>query len=109
MDGVTILNQTMVYEWPTWAFIVIIVMAIIFGIGISVIIEKDSIFGGLVTLISFLVAIVLALIDPKVETGLYKYEAIIDDDVSFTELYEQYDLIARRGEIYILQDKEDQE
>lgn len=109
MDGITILNQSMTYDWPTWRYIVVIAGVAIIMLCISAIMNNGSGFWGLLALILLLGLIGLGMISPKEETGLYEYEAIIDEDVSFTDLYEKYDIVEQRGEIYILRDKEIQE
>lgn len=40
----------------------------------------------------------------RVET---RYECAIDDTASFIEIMENYDVIDRRGDIWILEDKDD--
>lgn len=35
-----------------------------------------------------------------------QYECIIDDSVSINEVYENYNVIERRGDIWVLEDKE---
>lgn len=40
----------------------------------------------------------------KVET---RYECTIDDTTSFIEIMENYDVVDRRGDIWILEDKDD--
>jgi len=40
-----------------------------------------------------------------VPTGCYRYECTIDDDASFTDILEEYDVIEQRGEIWVLEDK----
>ena len=109
MDGITILNQTMIYDWPTWRVIVTIVMVAVIALCITAIMDNGSGIWGLLALVTFFGLIIIGVIGPEVETGLYKYEAIIDEDVSFTELYERYEIVNQRGEIYILRDKEVQE
>ena len=37
-----------------------------------------------------------------------QYECIIDDSVSINEVYEKYNVIERRGKIWILEDKIDE-
>jgi len=106
MDGITILNQYMTYDWPTWRYIVLIAGVAIIMLCISAVMDNCSGLWGVLALVILLGLIVLGIISPKEETGLYEYEAIIDDGVSFTDLYEQYDIVEQRGEIYILKDKE---
>ena len=40
-------------------------------------------------------------------TGRYRYEVTIDDSVSITEVYDHYNVVEQRGDIWILEDKED--
>ena len=39
-------------------------------------------------------------------TGRYKYEATINKDVPFTEVYKKYDVVKQKGDIWVLKDKE---
>lgn len=41
------------------------------------------------------------------ETGRYRYEVTINDEVSFKELYEKYDVIEQKGKIYVIEEKEE--
>lgn len=43
------------------------------------------------------------------ETGRYRYEVTIDDNVAFKELYEKYDIIEQKGKIYVIEEKEVEE
>lgn len=43
---------------------------------------------------------------PVVDTGRNRYEVILDDSVSANEIYEKYKVIERRGEIWVIEDKE---
>lgn len=38
-------------------------------------------------------------------TGRYQYECLIDDETSCAEIYDKYDVVDRRGEIWVLEDK----
>lgn len=40
------------------------------------------------------------------KSGRYQYEVILDEDYKFIELYNKYNVIERRGEIWVLEDKE---
>lgn len=42
----------------------------------------------------------------KKPSGRYQYECLIDDTVPYTEIYNKYDVIERRGSIWVLEDKE---
>lgn len=41
-----------------------------------------------------------------VPNGEVRYEVLINDDTSFTEVIEKYDIIEQRGEIFVLEEKE---
>lgn len=43
----------------------------------------------------------------KKPTGRYKYECLIDDKTPYAEICDKYDVVDRRGEIWILEDKEE--
>lgn len=40
-------------------------------------------------------------------TGRYRYEVTIDKSVSITDVYDNYNVIEQRGEIWVLEDKEE--
>lgn len=42
----------------------------------------------------------------KMPTGKYEYEVILEDDYPVSELYESYEIIDQRGEIWVIKDKE---
>ena len=48
----------------------------------------------------------LSLIFYEVPTNRYRYEVTIDESVTITEIYDNYDVIEQRGDIWILEDKE---
>lgn len=39
-------------------------------------------------------------------SGRYQYECLIDDTISYTEIYDKYDVVEQRGSIWVLEDKE---
>lgn len=41
-----------------------------------------------------------------VPNGKVRYEVLINDDTSFTEVIEKYEIIEQRGEIFVLEEKE---
>lgn len=43
----------------------------------------------------------------KKPTGRYQYECLIDDKTSYTEIYDKYEVVGQRGEIWVLEDKEE--
>ena len=49
--------------------------------------------------------ILLFLVTRKRESGRNRYECLIDDTASFTEVAENYDIVGQRGNLWILEDK----
>lgn len=41
-----------------------------------------------------------------IDTGRMRYECLIGDDVSLSELLDEYDIVGKRGKIYIFETKE---
>lgn len=50
----------------------------------------------------------LALILCSVKIEKTRYECAIDDTTSFIEIMENYDVVGRRGDLWILEDKADE-
>ena len=46
-----------------------------------------------------------AIFDKTVHTGRYQYECLINDRAAFTDIYEDYNVIEQRGDLWILEDK----
>lgn len=113
MKGVDILNIEEISAVPEWIDIVIIIAVIVFIISIIILfISYDlwnvSFIASIITmLISFIFIIVLGVNDIEEPTGRYRYEATIDESVSITEIYDRYKVVDRRGDIWILEDKEE--
>ena len=113
MDGVTILNQYTTFDMPIWVIPVIVVLiicsisSVVLG---SIAMDNCNTNVGF-ALLTICITIIVGIIALPIvfHTESYEYEAIIDEDVSFTELNERYEIIDQRGEIYILRDKEIQE
>ena len=111
IEGVEILNQTMIMTYPKWFLPVLLVGAALIWLGLLYLCEYifDAEFAGwfLGMVLSFVfIAVMRFTLCDLTPTGRYRYEATIDKSVSFTELYEKYDIVEQRGEIYILEDKE---
>lgn len=61
---------------------------------------------GILSLILYLITCLLITSGPKVETGRQEYMVQFNDDMSFVEIYDKYDVIEQRGDIWTIQDKE---
>lgn len=112
MNGITILNTTVVDDYARWVLPTVLALGIICIVAFVLMINSDDtraveIFG----IISF-VAIIAALIIIIASKTHWRtnernqYECIIDDGVSINEVYENYNVIERRGDIWVLEDKE---
>ena len=115
MEGVTILNQMDILESPNWVVLTIFSLAIVFGISFAVGINSEpdkwySPLAAIMVILCLLGIIILMFISGELRepTGKYEYEAIIDDTVVFTELYEKYEVVEQRGEIWVLKDKDEE-
>lgn len=113
IDGITILNQTVITESvmsnETLFRIAGLIFAITLVLTIIFLLENWDI-AGCCTAIICLVAIVICILQTirseDIPTGRYKYEVTVDESVRFTDIYEKYDVVERRGEIWVLEDKE---
>ena len=114
MEGVTILNQTEIME-PTQLTATIVVILTIISL-----ISCIAFFIAYITMVSNVCPVILAFISisslvtvffigalsPKHLTG-YEYEVTIDENVSMKEVYERYEIVEQRGDIWVLRDKKD--
>lgn len=111
IEGITVLNQTEITDMPKWfgfAFGTCILLTILFVIGITIF---DNTVSGLLALIagiSCLMSVAIGVINEQ-PTGRYKYECIIDESVDFVDIYEKYNVVEQRGEIWVLEDKESED
>ena len=108
----TILN-TYIVEIPTFLgpnMWIPIVVAFIVGFWL-VYSDTDDIGMGIVlgllfSLIGALIGFLLSLgFGPF--TGTYRYEAIFDEETSIVEVMKDYNIVEQRGDIFVLEDKED--
>lgn len=105
-----ILNTTVVTELVSWygrglaiCGLIAIIGYFIFGLshksGILFWMGVLLMIGGIVGIFS------IGIMEPQVETNRKRYEVILDEDISITEIYSKYDVIEQRGKIWILEDK----
>ena len=101
LEGITVLNIVSINRLPVYFWIIILAIVIIcLALTTSDLYLISFIFGMLLTILT-------CLITEPVPTGRYQYEVTIDKSVSVTELYEKYDIIEQRGDIWVLEDKEE--
>ena len=108
MEGVRILNEISPMSAGIWVSIGLFVAIGISSlfIGIPIFDKRQRIVPILVSLIPFLFAIILFFTE---YTKPMKYEAIIDDKVKISEFEEKYKIIERRGDIYVIEEIENNE
>lgn len=114
MQGIEILNKTPVMINNDKLVIIVFVLlgiALIVGCVAPKFDVKNEVLSyifigvfGLCLSLAFVVTIVYK--EVKIPSDRYQYVAIIDDDVSINEVYEHYVVINKKGEIWILEDKE---
>ena len=112
MTGINILNKTEIMEYTYEQHIFFAVLIIVWCISAILVIiglicesKRSTIIGGILFLITNIV-IGAADLEKSKNTGRYKYEATIDKDVPFTEVYKKYDVVKQKGDIWVLKDKE---
>ena len=112
----TILNQTPIIEMSeSWELAIAILLIIgIFSFVCFLLTGMLSLDAGMIitggsAIICLVAALIVALVAPEVETGRNEYEATIDETVPIVEVYEKYEVVERRGDIWVLQDKEIEE
>ena len=112
MTGINILNKTEIMEYTYeqhifFAVLIIVwcISAMLIVIGIICSFKWPVIISGFLFLISCITMCIVDLEKSK-NTGRYKYEATIDKDVPFTEVYKKYDVVKQKGDIWVLKDKE---
>ena len=109
MDGVTVLNVIAKTRCPDWAIIGVVlclfammVFFIEFSTGKTI--KKIDICGaGLCC--TLVLAFIIFLLGLFTSNTIPRYECTIDSNVSFVELYEKYNVIEQRGNIWVLEEK----
>lgn len=114
-----ILNEIMLTEPPQWVETMTTIGLIMVIVTIVVVIIsalEESGVGLVCGLIAGVVGSILGIVgmisEEKVEplpTGITQYEVLIDESVNFQEVYDKYEVIERRGDIWVLRDKESEE
>lgn len=117
MNGIDILNKEEILTTPEWIGLVLTISAVIFIASIIFALvflftshDTASFFFIIIFVCSSIACVISNYINDTYNcepTGRYRYEATIDDSVSITEVYDHYNIIEQRGDIWILEDKED--
>lgn len=111
MGGITILNTTVVDEYARWVLPTVLVIGVVCIVAFVLMLNsKDTgvIIFGIISLLAIIVMPII-VITSKSHWRINErnqYECIIDDGTSINEVYENYNVIERRGDIWVLEDKE---
>lgn len=111
MDGITILNTIIVDEYAQWVPPTVLALGFICIVALVLMLNSNdngAIIFGTISLLA-MIAILIIVITSKSHwrtNDRNQYECIIDDSVSINEVYENYNVIERRGDIWVLEDKE---
>lgn len=115
MNGITILNTTIVDECAQWVVPTVVAIGVVCIVALVLMINSDNSGSGVIIfgIISLLAMIAMPIIIDISESHWRtnernQYECIIDDSVSINEVYENYNVIERRGDIWVLEDKIDE-
>lgn len=111
MDGITILNTTIVDDCAQWVLPTVLALSFICIVALVLMLNSNDtgvpIFGTISLLAIIITPIIVITSKPHWRTNeRNQYECIIDDSVSINEVYEKYNVIERRGDIWVLEDKE---
>lgn len=109
MDGIEILNKVDVLVPHTRAVMFIVFVGIVWALLFIMSAFIDGLVIHMYVCIGvLLITIVCTVAFGRTEpSGRYQYEVTIDDSVSFTKLYEKYEVVEQKGKIWILEDKEE--
>lgn len=115
----TVLNQIEIFKSNDWLIAIVIAM-LVSGILAAIISINMESFAGLVTgsILAFLAVfgiLVCAIVESvigipafNIPSGKYQYEVIVQPE-AWAEVLEDYKIVDQRGEIYILEEKDDME
>ena len=111
-EGITILYQEPITKIPMWFWTSYIICLILILIGFILTFINLRFFGTLLAIIPAFIMIALSFFLPLIQdkfeapTGQYEYQILIDDNEDFKKIYDKYEIIDAKGEIYIIRDKE---
>lgn len=111
MGGITILNTIIVDERAQWVVPTVLAIGVVCIVALVLMLNsKDNgvpIFGTICLLAMIAMPIIIDTSESHWRTNeRNQYECIIGDRVSINEVYEKYNVIERRGDIWVLEDKE---
>ena len=105
LEGINVLYMESIDQYSRGALIFAGVMILTLIIGL-VLVMKEQFIGVIAAICSVVVIIFIGSFGDTEPTGRYTYECIIDQSVPLNDVYERYEVIDRRGDIWVLKDKE---
>lgn len=104
MDGITILNTTIVDDYARWVLPTVLALGVVCIVALVLMLNSNDtgviIFGTISLLAMIIIPIIVITSKSHWRTNeRNQYECIIDDSVSINEVYENYNVIERRGDI----------
>lgn len=109
MDGVTVLNVIEKTRLPDWAIIGVVLCLFTMVVFFIAFVDGDTIkkvnIGGTGLCCTLVLAFIFFLVGLFTSDIIPRYECTIDSNVSFVELYEKYNVIEQRGDIWVLEEK----
>lgn len=105
-----ILTESFIYNLFGSIVIISVLLSVMCLIIASIYSSLEWLKTGVLLATLFLVAMIATIIirvedKDTTETGLYRYEVILEDDYPLEKIYDKYNIIERKGEIWILEDK----
>lgn len=107
MEGVRILNEISPMSAGVWFGIGVFIAfgTLLLLLSIFTLHKSDRIIAILVGLTSFVFAMITFF---AIYNSPMKYEAIIDDNVKISEFEKKYEIVKKRGDIYIIEEHEEE-
>lgn len=106
IDGITVLSQEPILT-GNFGLAMVVGFSLFCGmLFIGIMLDWHQNIDTLLSSLVFVMAVALVLHITEEPTGRYRYEATISPDVSVVDLLEWYDVTDRRGDIWIIEDKE---
>jgi hypothetical protein len=103
LEGITVLDQSAAMDYEPLPFVTALLIIAIAGIFIAAWLEADWMIAVVLILGGLFISIPISVHESE---DRYRYECLIDESVSMKDVYERYEIIEQRGDIWVLEDKE---